>query len=307
MGTPEFAVPSLQILLENGYEIAAVVTAADKWGGRGQKQLIQSAIKQYASNQGLPVLQPANLKDPEFLNELQRLQADLQVVVAFRMLPEAVWAMPPLGTFNLHGSLLPKYRGAAPINWAVINGESETGVTTFFIRHAIDTGDIILQRKMPIGENETAGEVHDRMMHLGAAAVLDTVRLIERGNYTLEAQDDSLASKAPKIFHETCRINFDQPLTRVHNFIRGLSPYPAAWTPLDGKELKIFRTTMEITGHDYPPGKFFSDDTSLLKISAQGGFIQVHELQLEGRRRMVVSEFLRGFGLKYSFEKILNE
>lgn len=295
MGTPEFAVPSLDILVKNGYEIAGVITATDKMGGRGKKQLLESAVKKYAKEHQFRILQPKNLKDPAFLEELRSLGADLQVVVAFRMLPEAVWDMPPKGTFNLHGSLLPKYRGAAPINWAVINGEKETGVTTFFIQHKIDTGDILLQKSMPIGENETAGDVHDRMMHLGAEAVLETVQMIESGKYELQTQDDSLATKAPKIFHETCEINFNQPTEEVHNFIRGLSPYPAAWTTLRELNLKIFQTTKEITQNDFPPGRFFSDHKKWLKISTQDGFIQVHELQLEGRKRMNVVDFLNGY------------
>ena len=295
MGTPEFAVPSLDILVKNGYEIAGVITATDKLGGRGKKQLLESAVKKYAKRQQFRILQPKNLKDPAFLEELRSLGADLQVVVAFRMLPEAVWDMPPKGTFNLHGSLLPKYRGAAPINWAVINGEKETGVTTFFIQHKIDTGDILLQKSMPIGENDTAGDVHDRMMHLGAEAVLETVQMIESGEYELQIQDDSLATKAPKIFHETCEINFNRPTDQVHNFIRGLSPYPAAWTTLRELNLKIFQTTKEIAAHDFPPGRFFSDHKKWLKISTRDGFVQVHELQLEGRKRMSVVDFLNGY------------
>lgn len=295
MGTPEFAVPSLAILIEHGYQVVGVVTATDKWGGRGKKQLIESAVKQFASRQGLPILQPTNLKAPEFLEELRNLQADLQVVVAFRMLPEQVWSMPPLGAFNLHGSLLPKYRGAAPINWAIINGETETGVTTFMLQKEIDTGDIILQASLPIGENETAGEVHDRMMRLGAEVVLQTVQLIEGGNLVCRSQNDQLASKAPKIFHETCEIDFNQPTQQVHDFIRGLSPYPAAWTMLGDKELKILRTTKDLTPTQLPPGRFISDNSSFVKIATRDGAILVHELQLEGRRRMGIVDFLNGF------------
>lgn len=295
MGTPEFAVPSLDILVKNGYEVVGVVTATDKLGGRGGKQLIESAVKKYAVEKGIPVLQPEKLKNPEFLQALRALKADLQIVVAFRMLPEVVWAMPPKGTFNLHGSLLPKYRGAAPINWAIINGEKETGVTTFFLQHDIDTGDMILQRKIPIGENETAGEVHDRMMLLGAATVLETVQLIEKDNIILQQQSDAEASHAPKLFHETCAINFNQATQKVHDFIRGLSPYPAAWTMLDGLELKILRTTKEITPHDFEPGKFISDNKKSLKIATTDGFVQVHELQLQGRKRMDTVAFLNGY------------
>lgn len=295
MGTPEFSVPSLNILVENGYNIAGVVTATDKTGGRGGKQIIESAVKKYARPKGLRILQPPSLKNPAFLEELQSLRADLQVVVAFRMLPEAVWSMPRLGTFNLHGSLLPRYRGAAPINWAIINGEKKTGVTTFFIHHEIDTGDVLFQEEMPIGENETAGEVHDRMMTLGAGLVLKTVRAIEKGNYELKRQDESLASKAPKLYHETCEIDFSQPVEQVHNFIRGLSPYPAAWTTLDGQELKILRTVKEIAPHSHPAGKFVTDGRSFLKIAVQDGFIVVDELQLQGRRRMRTVDFLNGY------------
>jgi methionyl-tRNA formyltransferase len=300
MGTPDFAVPSLRILIENGYQVVGVVTATDKFGGRGGKRLIESAVKKYAVSQGIPVLQPKNLKHPDFVAELKALQADLQIVVAFRMLPEVVWNMPPKGTFNLHGSLLPKYRGAAPINWAVINGEKETGVTTFFIRHKIDTGDMLFQASLPIGENETAGEVHDRMMELGAGLVLKTVKAIESNDYELQVQDNTLATKAPKIYRETCEIDFKQPTEQVHNFIRGLSPYPASWTTLDGKQLKILRTTKLIASHDQKPGSFTSDDQSYIHIATTDGFVNVLELQLEGRKRMSTPDFLNG----YKFNKI---
>jgi methionyl-tRNA formyltransferase len=298
MGTPDFAVPSLEILLDHGYDVVAVVTATDKMGGRGGNQVLEPAVKKAARKHGLRILQPKNLKDPDFIQTLRDLQPDLQVVVAFRMLPEAVWALPHIGTFNLHGSLLPKYRGAAPINWAVIEGERETGVTTFFLQHEIDTGDVLLQRKMPIGENETAGEVHDRMMQLGAQAVLDTVRLIESGDYTPQAQDAGQATKAPKIFHETCRIDFAQPTDRVHNFIRGLSPYPGAWTRLDDLELKIFRSRKEMTPPAHPPGTLVTDQKKELKYATLDGYIQVLELQLQGRKRMDVVAFLNGYRIK---------
>ena len=298
MGTPEFAVPSLDILVRNDYNVVAVVTATDKWGGRGKKKRLEPAIKKYAVAHDIPVLQPSNLKSPEFQEELRALKADLQIVVAFRMLPEAVWDMPTIGTFNLHGSLLPKYRGAAPINWAVIKGEKETGVTTFFIRHEIDTGDILLQDRIPIGPNETAGEVHDRMMHIGAELVLKTVRLVETETYALQQQDHTQATKAPKIFHETCEIDFDQPAQDVHNFIRGMSPYPAAWTQLDGKELKILRSGLEPTEAKEKPGTFLSDNKNWIKVAAKDGYIWLHELQLQGRKRMTVKDFLNG----YSFE-----
>ena len=296
MGTPDFAVPSLKILVENGYEVVGVITATDKLGGRGKKKLIQSAVKQYAESVGLRVLQPKNLKAPEFQEELRSLQADLQVVVAFRMLPESVWDMPPLGTFNLHGSILPKFRGAAPIHWAVIRGEKETGVTTFFIRHEIDTGDVLLRKTMPIGPDETTGEVHDRMMVLGAEAVLETVQKIESKDYELETQDHQLATKAPKLFSEMCEIDFAQPTEVVHNFIRGLSPYPAAWTNYQDLKLKIYRSARpESPAFLGAPGSFHTDHKSYLHIATQDGYISVLDLQLQGRRRMAIQDFLNGF------------
>ena len=295
MGTPDFAVPALDILVKNGYNVVGVVTATDKYGGRGNKQLLESAVKKYAVAQGIPVLQPKNLKAPEFIDRLCALNANLQIVVAFRMLPEVVWNMPAIGTFNLHGSLLPRYRGAAPINWAVIRGDEETGVTTFFLKHQIDTGDMILQKRMSIGEDETAGEVHDRMMELGATAVLETVKLIEQDAVTLQPQDDSQVTKAPKIFHETCEINFDQPTATVHNFIRGLSPYPTAWTILHDKKLKVFKTQKEIGKHDFTPGTFIPIDKKQLKIATQDGFVEVLELQLAGKKRMPTGDFLNGY------------
>ncbi len=298
MGTPEFAVPSLAILVENGYDVGAVVTATDKWGGRGGKQLIQSAVKQYAVSQGIPVLQPEKLRDPEFLQALEKVKADVFVVVAFRMLPEVVWDMPRLGTFNLHGSLLPKYRGAAPINWAIIQGEKETGVTTFFIQKEIDTGDIILQKKMPIGPDETAGQVHDRMMVLGAEAVLETVRHIASGPVRLHKQDDREATKAPKIFRETCEIDFDQPVDEVHDFIRGLSPYPAAWTTLDDKQFKILEAQPVRQPTPHSPGSLISDGRKRLGYACRDGWIEVIKCQLQGKRKMKTTEFLNGYGLE---------
>jgi methionyl-tRNA formyltransferase len=295
MGTPDFAVPSLDVLVKNGYEVVGVVTVADKMGGRGMKQVLESPVKKYAVEQGIPVLQPEKLRNPEFLAQLRALDANLFIVVAFRMLPEIVWNMPALGTFNLHGSLLPRYRGAAPINWAVINGDTETGVTTFFLQHEIDTGNIIFQDKLPIGENETAGEIHDRMMQLGAGTVLKTVQAIEAGTVPQQAQDDSQASHAPKIFHETCQINFDQNTAQVHNFVRGLSPFPAAWTTLDDLELKVLRTEKEIVEHEHPTGQLFSDGRSYLKYSTRDGYVKVLELQLQGRKRMGVRDFLNGY------------
>ena len=298
MGTPHFAVPSLKILAENGYNIIGVITATDKLGGRGKKQLIQSAVKKYAVEQGIKVLQPKNLKGPEFVEEIRALDADLQVVVAFRMLLEVIWNMPPVGTINLHGSLLPKYRGAAPINWAVIKGEKETGVTTFLLKHKIDTGDILFQEILEIGENETAGEVHDRMMELGASLVLKTVKALENGMYSSKPQNNTAATKAPKIFHKTCEIDFIQPSKKIHDFIRGLSPYPTAWTILDTKKLKIFRTIKEIIDHDQEPGKFFSDNKNYLKVSTLDGYIYLEEIQLAGKKRMNVKAFLNGYKVR---------
>lgn len=295
MGTPGFAVPALDILVQNGYNIVGVITATDKLGGRGNKQVLESEVKTYAKSKGLPILQPSNLKSPAFLAELAALKADLQIVVAFRMLPVAVWDMPPLGTFNLHGSLLPKYRGAAPINWAVIKGEQETGVSTFFLQHEIDTGNLLFQSQLPIGENETAGELHDRMMTLGADLVLKTVKAIENKDYTPTKQDDSLATHAPKLFHDTCQIDFNQPTLAVHNFIRGLSPYPTAWTMLDGSKLKIFRSLKVIETHSFEPGTFHTDQKKFLKIATTDGFILVEEMQLQGKKRMKVKDFLNGY------------
>jgi methionyl-tRNA formyltransferase len=294
MGTPEFAVPSLDILLKNGYDIVGVVTATDKWGGRGNKTLLQSAVKQYALEHGLPVLQPEKLRAPDFLEALRALGADLQVVVAFRMLPEVVWAMPPLGTINLHGSLLPKYRGAAPINWAIINGERETGVSTFFLQHEIDTGDLLLQTAMPIGSNETAGELHDRMMHVGAATLLASVRAIEKGDFAAMRQPTEQATKAPKLFEENCQLRFDQGVARAHDFVRGLSPYPAAWTLFNGVKLKIFKARPEHMTHSDLVGSFLTDGKRGLKVACNDGYLHLLEVQLQGRKRMDVASFLNG-------------
>lgn len=300
MGTPDFAVASLDILVKNGYDIAGVITAPDKPAGRGQ-QVQQSAVKKYAVEKGLKVLQPEKLKDPAFLEELRSLGADLQIVVAFRMLPEAVWSMPRLGTFNLHGSLLPRYRGAAPINWAVINGEKETGVTTFFLKHEIDTGDVIFREKVSIGEDETAGELHDKLMIIGAELVLKTVRAIESGSYQLtdQAQLDDTVKHAPKIFKDDCRIDWSKTVNEIHDHVRGLSPYPAAWTEIQSptgqvQSLKIFRTVKEQSTHAQQPGTLLSDGKKDIKIASPDGYIHVTDLQLAGKKRMGAEEFLRG-------------
>lgn len=295
MGTPYFAVPSLEILLENDYEVVAVITATDKLGGRGGKQLLESAVKKHAVSQGIPVLQPKNLKAPEFIDELRSYQADLQIIVAFRMLPEVVWNMPPLGTFNLHGSLLPRYRGAAPINWAVIRGEEQTGVTTFFLQQEIDTGNIILQEKLPISADDTAGDVHDRMMLLGADTVLKTVQLIEGNQVETRCQDDEMATSAPKLKSENTRINFHKSSLEVHNFIRGLSPYPAAWALLEGKKWKLLKSSPEQVEHDYRPGQIVSDAKSHFKVATADGFVDILELQMPGKRRMATQDFLNGW------------
>ena len=245
MGSPDFAVPSLDILIKNGYEVVAVVTSPDSFGGRGGKQLIQSPIKKFAEAHHIPILQPTNLKSSEFINSLKSFKADLQIVVAFRMLPEVVWNMPPLGTYNLHGSLLPLYRGAAPIHHAVMNGEKITGVTCFKLKHEIDTGDILMQESLDIKEDDTTGMVHDKMMNLGANVILESVKLIADGKYSFIRQDDLNATKAPKLFHHNCEIDFDQDVHRVYNFIRGLSPFPGSWCNVDDMEIKMIPGVVE--------------------------------------------------------------
>ncbi len=295
MGTPEFAVPSLQTLVENGYNVVAVITAPDRPKGRGQK-LATTPVKDYAVVQGIPVLQPTNLKSPEFLEALKSYNANLQIVVAFRMLPVAVWDMPEIGTFNLHGSLLPQYRGAAPINWAIINGEKETGVTTFFLKHEIDTGNIIFQDHEPIEEDDTVGDLYSRLMDKGANLVLKTVRAIESGNYPQEPQDTSQEIKhAPKIFKETCEIDWTKSSEEVYNFIRGLSPYPAAWTTLQGKKFKIFGAQkLDFAKAGNSPGDFETDNKSYLHIQTGGNAIGITQLQMEGKKRMDIKSFLLG-------------
>jgi methionyl-tRNA formyltransferase len=302
MGTPEFAVASLDALIKAGGNIVAVITAPDKPAGRGMK-LTESAVKKHAVRQGLRVLQPDKLKHPGFLQELQSLQPDLQIVVAFRMLPEAVWRLPPLGTVNLHGSLLPQYRGAAPINWAVINGEHETGVTTFRLKHEIDTGNILLQERFEIGEDETAGEVHDRMKEIGAALLVKTVKGIAEGTLS-EIPQDKLAvagtdvrslKHAPKIFTETCKIDWTKPVSSIYNLIRGLSPHPGAFTTLDGKIMKIYKAEKIRGQPSQPSGGYETDKKTYLRFVAADGYINVKELQLEGKKKMKVDEFLRGW------------
>ena len=294
MGTPDFAVPSLEILLKNGHTISAVVTATDKMGGRGGKQLIESAVKKCALQHNLLVLQPEKLRDENFIAALRAANADLFVVVAFRMLPEIVWRMPKFGTMNLHSSLLPKYRGAAPINWAVINGETETGATTFLLRHEIDTGNILFSDTTPIDELDSAGTVHDRLMHIGSALVLKSVNAIENNTALPKPQPDGAVSHAPKIFTENCQINFNHSVEHIYNFIRGMSPFPTAWTILNGLVLKVYASRKELTQHDAVLGTFMSDGKTFLKVAAQNGFIHLLDVQLEGRKRMSVEMFLMG-------------
>lgn len=300
MGTPEFAVPSLQILVENGYNIVAVITAPDKPQGRGKK-IIPSPVKQFALDKGIPVLQPTNLKSPSFLDELHSYRADLQVVVAFRMLPEAVWSMPPKGTFNLHASLLPQYRGAAPINWAIINGETETGVTTFMIKHEIDTGNILFQEKEPILPEDTAGTLYERLKQKGSQLVLKTVEAIASNNYKLAPQPDANQhlKTAPKIQRETCQINWNQPAEQIRNFIRGLSPYPAAWTTLKmqagEKNCKIYAVSHTGLQDDtLKPGEIKTDHKHYIHVQTSDFLLAIEELQLEGKKRLFVQDFLRG-------------
>jgi len=325
MGTPEFAVASLEALVKAKCNIVGVVTAPDKPAGRGMK-MTESAVKKYALRKHLKILQPEKLKNPEFLQELRSLNADLQIVVAFRMLPESVWSMPPLGTINLHGSLLPQYRGAAPINWAVINGEKETGVTTFKLKHEIDTGNILLQESFPIDENETAGEVHDKMKDIGARILVETVKRIADG--TLEEMpqsafgsqqsaigseqsakenpqnpeihspltiDHSRLKHAPKIFTETCNIDWKKSIHDIHNLIRGLSPFPGAFTELGDKTIKIFRSEKEQSYPTSKTGRWESDGKTYLKFAAKDGYILLRDVQLEGKKRMLIEEFLRGY------------
>lgn len=298
MGTPEFAVPSLQRLVEEGFNIVAVITPPDKPQGRGKK-LGTSPVKDYAIAQNIPLLQPVNLKDPQFIQELKSFQADLQVVVAFRMLPEVVWNMPPLGSFNLHGSLLPDYRGAAPINWAIINGEKETGITTFKLQHEIDTGNIVFQENEPILDTDNVGTLYSRLMHKGADLVVKTVKAIEQGNYELKPQRiEGEIKLAPKIFREDCKINWDQATRPVLDFIRGLSPYPAAWTTLDGKMLKVYESEISPKTYNDAPGTFKSDAKTFLDVVTKEGAVRLTEVQLQGKKRMKTTDFLRGYQIQ---------
>ena len=305
MGTPDFAVESLKALVENGYRIVGVITAPDKPAGRG-RQLSESAVKKYALENKLNVLQPEKLKNPEFLAELQSLKADLQIVVAFRMLPEIVWNMPRFGTFNLHASLLPQYRGAAPLNWAVINGEKETGITTFLLSHEIDTGKIIFQEKVGIAENDTVGDLHDRMMAIGAGLVIKTVNALVEGGIKPIDQEQLIDNpdrikQAPKLFKDDCRIDWTKDTESVRNLIRGLSPYPTAWTELmhtvkeDVLTAKIFAATCDNSSLPAAPGTLQTDGKKFLKIACPDGWLSVTDIQLSGKKRMKIDELLRGF------------
>jgi methionyl-tRNA formyltransferase len=302
MGTPEFAVGSLKVLVENGYNVVGVVTAPDRPSGRGLK-LHQSEVKQYATSCGLPVLQPEKLKDGTFLQMLKFLNPDIQIVVAFRMLPEIVWGMPPMGTFNLHGSLLPNYRGAAPLNWAIINGDQETGVTTFLLNHQIDTGNIMFQSKVQIGSEETVGELHDKLKVVGARLVLKTIDALAGGAVIPLPQNllsvDPQRSQAPKIFKEHCRVDWAKSVTSINNLVRGLSPHPAAWTNISmhnsENSLKIYKASIEQSEHQCKPGEILSDNKKYLKIACADGFLHILDLQLAGKNRMGIGEFLRGF------------
>ncbi len=299
MGTPEFAVASLAALVDAGANVVAVVTAPDKPAGRGM-QLQSSAVKKYAMEQGIPVLQPEKLKAPTFLEELAGYKPDLQVVVAFRMLPEVVWNAPPMGTLNVHGSLLPQYRGAAPINWAIINGERETGVTTFKLKHEIDTGDILLQAKVPIGEEDNAGTIHDRLMDEGARLLVRTVKGLAEGSIT-EVSQQSIVSgalkHAPKIFKEDMRIDWSKGVEEIRNLVRGLSPYPAAFTSLNDKQVKAYKVHTEKATHTVNPGEFETDHKHWLRFAAADGWVYLEELQQEGKKKMDIEAFLRGFRL----------
>lgn len=309
MGTPDFAVESLRRLVEGGYHVVAVITMPDKPAGRGHK-IQYSPVKEYALAQGLKLLQPEKLKDESFIEELKALQADLQIVVAFRMLPEVVWNMPRLGTFNLHASLLPQYRGAAPLNWAIINGDTETGITTFFLKHEIDTGEIIQQKRIPILPEDNVGTIHDKLMVMGADMVVETVDAIIAGTIS-PIDQESIATEeplrpAPKIFKETCHIDWNNPCNEIHNLVRGLSPYPAAWCEWvspDGSRLgvKIFRTSPLPETGTLIPGSIRTDGKNFIEIACADGYVRIEELQLAGKRRMATADLLRGFHLDSKF------
>ncbi|RUT77974.1 methionyl-tRNA formyltransferase [Ancylomarina longa] len=305
MGTPDFAVAPLEALINAGCNVVGVVTNPDKPAGRGQK-LKEAAVKKFAVQKELPILQPEKFRNEEFLNALRELKADIQVVVAFKMLPEMVWNMPKYGTLNLHASLLPQYRGAAPINWAIINGDKETGVSTFLLQHEIDTGNILFQEKIDIAENDNVEIIHDKLMNVGANLVVKTIQAIECGDYKQIPQENynsnsEVLKSAPKIFKEDCKIDWSKDIANIHNLIRGLSPYPAAWTELlpndEGKKigLKIFSSRKEPNQHSEKIGTLITDGKSYLKVAVKGGFLNITELQQSGKKRMKTEDFLRGF------------
>jgi methionyl-tRNA formyltransferase len=295
MGTPAFAVASLKALLDAKMNVVGVVTAPDKLAGRGM-QLQQSAVKQFALEHQLPIAQPEKLKSSEFFAQIQAWQPDLQIVVAFRMLPESIWSFPPMGTLNVHGSLLPKYRGAAPINWAIINGEKETGVTTFRLQHAIDTGDILLQERIPISPDMTAGALHDIMMEIGAQTLVRTLNGLISNSIQAKPQQEALVSlHAPKIFNKDCEINWQQPVVKVHNLIRGLAPFPGAITKVDGKIVKLFSTSILYENPKEPTGSFVTDGKTYARFACIDGYIQLNDIQWEGKKRMPIADFLRGY------------
>lgn len=315
MGTPEFAVTSLKRLVEGGYNVVGVITAPDRPAGRGQK-VRPSAVKEYAVSQNLPLLQPVKLQDPDFLTQLKSWSADLQIVVAFRMLPEVVWDMPRLGTFNLHASLLPQYRGAAPIHWAVINGEIETGVTTFFLDHKIDTGKIILQKKVAIKEADNVGVIHDKLMELGGELVVETVDALLNNNIQPIPQEKLIEGElknAPKLFRENCKIDWTQSVETIYNFIRGLSPYPSAWSPMfvasENKaiDVKVFASEKIIQKHNLDTGTIQTDGKEYIQVAVRDGFIVIKELQLPGKKRLKVDELLRGYEITNDFYMLTNK
>jgi len=297
MGTPDFALPSLSLLLKHSFTIPAVVTVPDKARGRGQK-IGMSPVKRYALEHDLEVLQPEQLDDKEFLSRVKDIHPDLMVVVAFRILPHAVYSLAARGAFNLHASLLPKYRGAAPINWAIIRGERETGVSTFFLRDRVDTGSVILQARVNIGQDETAGELHDKLAEVGAEIVLQTVRLIETDRVQVREQDEGGATTAPRIFKSDCKIEWNREAAAIHNFVRGLSPAPTAWTTHDGKVVKVYRSALSTVKSDGPPGSVLEAQGNSLVVNVTGGSLAILELQVEGRNRMGAGEFLRGYSLR---------
>jgi len=295
MGTPEFACAGLEILIQNNYNVVGVITAPDRKSGRGQK-ITPSPVKEVAVKHGLKVLQPTNLKSTDFINELKTLNANLQIVVAFRMLPEVVWDMPKIGTFNLHASLLPQYRGAAPINWAIINGETKTGVSTFFLKHEIDTGDLLFRQEELITTEDNVGTLYERLMNIGADLILKTTQKIEIGDFTTTPQvfNEDL-NPAPKIFKETCKIDWTIGSTKIHNLIRGLSPYPVAWTELNDKTCKIYKSALTDIPSKGPAGTFESDGKTFLHFNTADQQLKIEELQLQGKKRMAIGDFLRGF------------